>query len=625
MCCVGAYYDPNTGTVQDPSLDIDDTGIRATWGNRAQFLLATIGYAVGVGNVWRCTRPMHVQSDLVCMAACPTIAGMPMFLLELAIGQLYRRGSYHAMEVMHRRTIWVAVSAILMSAVVALYYQVIIAWCFYYFFVSFKSPLPWADDARGYWFDTASDYFSSLDQVGSLNLPLAGCLVLAWVISYFCMIKGIHTSGKVVYFTATFPYLVLVILFFRGVTLSGAAEGLKFYLVPDFSKLLNPRVWTAGAVQIFYSLGPGWGSLIAFASYNKKTENIIADTWSISLINSGTSIFAGFAIFSMLGHIASQTCLSPEQTCLPCPDHVPGIGNMTATPFPENMTATPFPTIFPDPATALPTLFQTPTLNATAEMLQHCSVDQVAAEGTGLSFIAYPAGISLLPVSNLFALLFFLMMICLGIDSELAMLEVVVTLLRDLDLPVRIELVSLIVCVVEGLLSLFFVTKGGIWYFQLVDRYATALGLFLVCLVETATVCWIVGDKKFVADLEELSTHRIGRYWIVLWKYVTPILLVILMLSTVITMAIDTHNNAEGWPVGVWIFAWIMALTPVVIIVVGMLLPPRTGNKAVRLEGCDVQSLIANNESPAQHAAESTNQETPYKAFGDDGLDGQLL
>ena len=80
---------------------------------------------------------------------------------------------------------------------------------------------------------------------------------------------------KVVYFTATFPYVILTAVLIRGVTLKGAGEGLKFYLTPDFSKLGNLDVWRDAAAQIFFSLSNTLGGLTALASYNRFHHNIL--------------------------------------------------------------------------------------------------------------------------------------------------------------------------------------------------------------------------------------------------------------------------------------------------------------------------------------------------------------
>merc|ERR1719494_999013 len=157
-----------------------------------------------------------------------------------------------------------------------------------------------------FWNYYVLDITGSISEVGGVRWQLALTLLLAWIGIYFCIWKGVKSSGKVVYVTATFPYLVLVILLIRGVTLPGASNGIMFYLNPEWEKLKTPQVWVDAASQIFYSLGIGFGSLVAMGSYNKYNNNVFADALIVSLTNCLTSVFAGFVVFSVLGFISYQ-------------------------------------------------------------------------------------------------------------------------------------------------------------------------------------------------------------------------------------------------------------------------------------------------------------------------------
>lgn len=142
---------------------------------------------------------------------------------------------------------------------------------------------------------------NGLDFMGPVKPTLALCVFGVFVLVYFSLWKGVRSAGKVVWVTALAPYVVLIILLVRGVSLPGADEGIKYYLTPEWHKLKNSKVWIDAASQIFFSLGPGFGTLLALSSYNKFNNNCYRDALITSSINCLTSFLAGFVIFSVLG------------------------------------------------------------------------------------------------------------------------------------------------------------------------------------------------------------------------------------------------------------------------------------------------------------------------------------
>ncbi|XP_048245750.1 creatine transporter-like [Haliotis rufescens] len=147
---------------------------------------------------------------------------------------------------------------------------------------------------------------SGLDQLGGIKWELALCLLVTWIFIFGSLAKGIKTIGKVVYVTATLPYAFLFILLVRGLTLPGGPQGILFYITPDFSKLLDVQVWVGACVQVFFSLGPGYGGLISMASYNTFHSNCLRNALICTLVCGGSSLFAGLIVFSFLGSMAHE-------------------------------------------------------------------------------------------------------------------------------------------------------------------------------------------------------------------------------------------------------------------------------------------------------------------------------
>ncbi|XP_030897731.1 sodium- and chloride-dependent GABA transporter 2 [Leptonychotes weddellii] len=304
-----------------------------------------------------------------------------------------------------------------------------------------------------------------IHDLGALRWELALCLLLAWVICYFCIWKGVKSTGKVVYFTATFPYLMLVVLLIRGVTLPGAAQGIQFYLYPNLTRLWDPQVWMDAGTQIFFSFAICLGCLTALGSYNKYHNNCYRDCIALCFLNSGTSFVAGFAIFSVLGFMSQE---------------------------------------------------------------QGVPISEVAESGPGLAFIAYPRAVVMLPFSPLWACCFFFMVVLLGLDSQFVCVESLVTALVDMYPRVfrkknRRELLILGVSVTSFFIGLVMLTEGGMYVFQLFDYYAASgMCLLFVAIFESLCVAWVYGARRFYDNIEDMIGYRPWPLIKYCWLFLTP-------------------------------------------------------------------------------------------------------
>ncbi|VTJ60354.1 Hypothetical predicted protein [Marmota monax] len=228
--------------------------------------------------------------------------GIPVFLLETALGQYTSQGGITAWRKICPIFEGIGYASQVIVILLNIYYIIVLAWALFYLFSSFTTDLPWGschhewntencvefqktngslnvttENATSpvieFWERRVLKISDGIQHLGALRWELVLCLLLAWVICYFCIWKGVKSTGKVVYFTATFPYLMLVVLLIRGVTLPGAAQGIQFYLYPNLTRLWDPQVWMDAGTQIFFSFAICLGCLTALGSYNKYHNN----------------------------------------------------------------------------------------------------------------------------------------------------------------------------------------------------------------------------------------------------------------------------------------------------------------------------------------------------------------
>uniref|UniRef100_A0A8C1QZD8 Transporter n=1 Tax=Cyprinus carpio TaxID=7962 RepID=A0A8C1QZD8_CYPCA len=545
---------------------------REKWTNKTEFLLSMAGEIIGLGNVWRFPYLCYKNGGgvffipyFIFLFFC----GIPVFFLETALGQYTSEGGITAWRKICPMFEGVGVASQVIVIYLNIYYIVVLAWALFYLFNSFWGTLPWTS-CDNYWntvnchnisaaytglhrpdvdwsflyneTDKYSDNYSMSHRMlrvansgglGSVNADLAMCLLLAWVICYFCIFKGVKTTGKVVYFTATFPYLMLFILFIRGVTLPGAATGITYYLYPDISKLSNPDVWRDAGTQVFFSYAVCQGVLTALGSYNKYNNDCYKDCIALCILNSSTSIFAGFVVFSILGFMAHQLGLPMED---------------------------------------------------------------IASSGPGLAFIAYPRALSLLPGPQFWSVLFFFMVLLLGLDSQFVCVESLATALTDLFpgvLRKRRELLVLKIAVICFLLGLPFITKGGFHLFTVMDTYGpSGTNLLFIACFETIVVAWVYGANRFYDNIEDMIGYAPFPVLKYCWLFITPLICAATLLYNL--MGSKSLSSADQFvPDWSYKLAPLLTLIPMVCIPVFLFISLGTG-RGIITPSSDLKQLRPN-------------------------------
>uniref|UniRef100_A0AAR2JH22 Transporter n=1 Tax=Pygocentrus nattereri TaxID=42514 RepID=A0AAR2JH22_PYGNA len=535
---------------------------RPSWDNPMQFVLACVSYAVGLGNVWRFPYLCQMHGGggfMIPYLIMLFVEGIPLFYMELAIGQKMRLGSIGAWSAISPYLGGLGIASVVTSLYLCLYYNVINAWSFWYLFHSFQAVLPWSDcpvnsnrtayleecevatPTQYFFFRETLNISSSIDENGGVHMGLALCLLLAWLIVYLFIVKGVKSTGKVVYFTATFPYVVLIIYLIRGVTLHGALNGVKYMFTPKMEQLANPQTWINAATQIFFSLGLGFGSLIAFASYNHHNNNFENQAITVSLINSGTSIFASIVTFSIYGFKATfnyESCLERMRLLLmntfELAEDTVHIDNISFWITDLNRT-------------------QPEQIAAIASRIETCSLEaelDTAVEGTGLAFIVYSEAIKNMPAAQLWSVLYFFMLLLLGMGSMLGNVTAIITPLRDFKVlahSLSNETLNGLVCLFCLLLGFGFTTRSGNYWFTMFNEYGATFSLLFIVLLEIVTVSYIYGLKRFEKDIEDMLGRRPNWYWKIMWVAVSPLLLISLFVFYILNYIQGGAPTYQAW------------------------------------------------------------------------------
>jgi len=531
---------------------------RQQWDNPIEFLLSCISMSVGLGNVWRFPFTAYENGGgafLIPYILVLLFVGRPLYLLELALGQFSSSGSVRVWDMVPAFG-GIGYGQVIATGCVTTYYCSLIGLSIYYLAMSCYPTLPWTlcdktlehpgqvcipsgrnktefvscfgvnetdfnsticvaagedetvvennvtviSSAEEFFrFGVLKEKKDISEGLGLPDPPLAGCLAVCWLLIYLSLRKGVSSSGKVAYFTAIFPYVVMLIMLVRGLTLPGAGVGLKFFFTPQWEKLASLKVWYAAVTQSFFSLSVGFGTLTTYSSYNKFRHNTNRDALIISFADTGTSLLAGTIIFSILGHLAHELDLD---------------------------------------------------------------ITEVVKSGGGLAFVSYPEVLAKFTFApQLFAVLFFLMLITLGLGSAIGLFSAVTTTICD-SFPATDRKSIIKVCCVFGLaIGMFYITPGGQTMLDLVDYYAGTLLILALASLEVLAINWIYGTNVLTRDFNFMLGTNLSVYWRFCWGIFCPILLPLLFFYAVITQSGMPNITPTAQ-----VFGWIIAVLGILVV-----------------------------------------------------------
>ncbi|MGB2929943.1 MAG: sodium-dependent transporter [Desulfobacterales bacterium] len=437
---------------------------REQWDSQIGFVLAAVGSAIGLGNIWRFSYMTYKHGGgafLIPYIIALFTVGIPLLILEFAIGHERIGSAPLAFRKIDKKWEWLgwwSVTFVMFGIV--LYYITIISWCLNYFIKSFS--LAWGNDPNSYFFNQFLAVSKSPFDLKGIVTPVftgvAFIWFINWAIVYRGVKKGLELANKI------FMPLLLVltaILVFWSLTLDGAGAGIKAYLKPDVTMLAKPKIWIDAFSQIFFTLSLGFGIMIAYASYLPEKANLTRGAYLTALINSGYSIFAGFAVFAVLGFMAAS---------------------------------------------------------------QGQEISKVVSESIGLAFVAYPKALSIMPGGNIFGAVFFFCLVIAGVSSSISIVESFTSAVVDKFGISRKTFVT-VLCILGFIGSIIFTTNAGLLWLDIADHFFTHYGLLIVATAECLLVGWLFNIKMIRQHINRISSIKVGAGWEFFIKVFTPAVL----------------------------------------------------------------------------------------------------
>ncbi|ABV38050.1 putative sodium-dependent transporter [Shewanella sediminis HAW-EB3] len=458
---------------------------REQWNSRIGFILAAVGSAIGLGNIWRFPYMAYENGGgafFIPYLFAMISAGIPFMIMEFSLGHKLRGA---APKVFSRlgihyglRLEWLGWFQVLIAAVIAVYYVAIIGWTIS--FLGFSFTQSWGTDTNAFFFN---EYLqlgdNSPTSLGVFQPHIALPMAIAWAITSLAIFTGvrggIERASKIM---MPLLFIMVLVLIGRIVFLPGALEGLNYLFQPDFSKILDTKVWSAAYGQIFFTLSVGFAIMLAYSSYLPEKSDINNNAFMTVLINCGFSIMGGIMIFGVLGYMAQE---------------------------------------------------------------QAKPLTEVVTSGVGLAFVTIPAAINLLPAPYILGPLFFFALVVAGLSSHISILEAVTSAIMDkLHLPRKKA--AAIVCGTGFIISMAFATNGGLLLLDLIDYFINNIALLFSCFIELIILTWLFK----IADVRDY-TNRLSEFTIGIWfelclRFISPAMLGIILVRNLV----NTVNNGYG-------------------------------------------------------------------------------
>ena len=444
------------------------------WGSNLSFLLAMIGSAVGLGNIWRYPYVLYSNGGgafFIPYIVAILIMGIPFLILEYGVGYNFKSSFPKAVKSISKK--WEYLGWFLPVAVfmILIYYSAILGWDGFYVIISaFKG---WGADPNAYF---TGSFLQANDTLGGLGtfVPFVAIAMLVgwvimWVISHTDLEKGLGRVSKVLV-PLLFAIMIFIVLF--SLTLPGAGIGLAELYNPDWSLLLNFNIWMAAFGQMIFSLSLGMSIAFTYASYTKDDSDLVSNALWVTVANCGFENFAAIGVFSILGYMSLQSGVA---------------------------------------------------------------VPDLVTQGTGLVFIVYPTVFNVLgDWASVIGPLFFFTVYLAGLTSILSTIELLSFSIQNKFGWSRNKTMT-ILCVFGAAVSMIYATAMGSYILGIADTFVNQIAILIGVIFECIVFAWIFKAENIIPKLNAKSKSiKLGKWWLVVVKYVLPIFIAIVWIGGIL-------------------------------------------------------------------------------------------
>ena len=441
------------------------------WGSNLSFILAMIGSAVGLGNIWRYPYVLYSNGGgafYIPYIVAILLMGIPFLILEYGVGYNYKSSFAKAIKKINVK--WEYLGWFLPVAVfmIMIYYSAILGWDGIYMILSFTKG--WGADPNAFFSTTLLQSSESVSSLLNFIPIIAIAMLVGWVIIWFISHRDLEEGlGKVSKVLVPLLFLIMVVIVGFSLTLPGASIGLAELFNPDWSLLFNFNIWMAAFGQIIFSLSLGMSIAFTYASYTKDGSDLITNTISIALANSLFENFAALGVFSILGYMSMQS---------------------------------------------------------------GTAVADLVTQGTGLVFVVYPTVFNVLgDWAYVLGPLFFITVYLAGLTSILSTIEPLSFSIQNKFGLTRSRTMTILIAV-GAIVSMLYATAFGGFLLGVVDTFINQIAILIGVVAECIVFAWIFKAEKLIDFLNSKSkTLKLGKWWLLIVKYVLPIVVTIIWIG----------------------------------------------------------------------------------------------